>query len=138
MHLVGVDRHHRDIRAELQLQPDVRRAELESEQIDGRLHDAAELDGLGFRLALARHRQEGANDARASVRGVANALRPPGDERILRRFLEERDLADDDGKGIVELVGHPGEKRAEHRHFLALVERLPLADQGLLGPPVDP
>src|SRR5262249_16634576 len=86
-------------------------------------------------MTLPRHGEEGANNAHAPVGRVTNAPRPLGDDRVLCRFLEQRNLPKDGRYRIIEFVSHAREKGPEHRHLLALIERLALADQRLLGLP---
>jgi hypothetical protein len=91
-----------------------------------------QVDAAALRGFLARHGEERLHDARAALGGGVHPLGAGPRGRVRGRVAQQLGVAGDHREGVVELVGHAGEQRAERGELLALVERLALArDLGL-------
>ena len=103
------------------------------------LDDLIDIDHRPRRLALARERQQVADDTRGAFRLAENHLDAAAGLVIERALGQPLRPAENGGQRIVQLVGDTGNRLAERRHLFGLqqllvqiarliVELLPLAD----------
>ena len=80
-----------------------------------------------FRRLLARHRQKRLDDPGTTFGRRTDVLCALDDFSVAVGLFHQHRLRNDDGKRIVQLMRHAGQKRPQGAQFLALMQRLALA-----------
>ena len=134
MELVAVGPDRRQVRRQDAHHLDVGGAQAVGDDLERLADRVVELDRRALAGLAARHRQEGAHDARAPVGGGADLERALADRAVRGEILEQAGVADHHRERVVELVGDAGEQRAERAHLLVLVQDLALPGEFGLDP----
>ena len=124
MQLVRIGRESRQSGRDLERDLDPLRPKLVGEQLDGALDDLGDRHLRSLRRALARERQEVADDPNTPLGGVDDLSRAPDERGLGHGLAQQLRLSREHGQRVVQLVGDAGQQRAHGRHLLALQQPL--------------
>ncbi len=131
--LIGVGRHLRQGRIELQNRLNIGRAQAVRHHLDRRLNQRIQRYRLALGRLLSGDGQESLDDPRAAFGGLANFAELGFKLNIGRLFLQHDRPSDHHGKRVVEFVGNSGQQGTQGAQFLALMQRVPLPRDLSLG-----